>query len=61
MLIGAKTLNNKESIEKATCKNKELWKGVKELEKGSDNTPENNGQSRLVLEDESTITRVRKL
>ena len=39
VLIAAKALNNKQRIEKATCRGKELWKVVKELEKGCENTP----------------------
>ena len=56
VLRAAKALSNQNRIEKAANKSKELWKIVKELEKGKECQSKENKLLRLVLEDKTIVT-----
>ena len=52
----AKAYANKKRVENAACKNKELWKVVKEIENGNEIIMGGNKLLQLVLEDKSSVT-----
>jgi len=55
-LRAAKAYANKKIVENAACKNKELWKVVKEIENGNEINMGGNKLLQLVLEDKSIMT-----
>jgi len=55
-LRAAKAYANKKRVENAACKNKELWKVVKEIENGNEINMVGNKLLQLVLEDKSIVT-----
>jgi len=56
VLRAAKALHNNERVQKAACKNKEMWKVVKEIENGIEINSGGKKLLQLVLEDKSIVT-----